>query len=263
MGNSLGGLIAVELAENHPGEFDGVVTLNGMVGGTKAQLDYVGNVRILFDFLYPGVLPGSVCDVPEDFDLTYDVIYPVVGAVQADPQGLGIISRLKQSALPGRNGEELVESLVTAIGFNFRGIHDVLDRTGGACPIDNMETVYEPIMPGLLPPEVVAGINAYIPRYDRSIPTDELFDRYYEPTGELRIPMIAVHNAYDPVVPLFHEHLYAGKVAEMGYSQNLELRVVDRYGHTLFGAEPAADEAAQALLDLRTKALAGGAVFAQ
>jgi len=48
MGNSLGGLIAVELAETHPREFDGVVTLNGMVGGTKAQLDYVGNIRLLF-----------------------------------------------------------------------------------------------------------------------------------------------------------------------------------------------------------------------
>jgi hypothetical protein len=239
------------------------VTLNGMVGGTRAQLDYVGNIRLLFDLFYPGVLPGSVCDVPEDFNLTYDVIYPVVGAVQADQTGLGVISRLKIPRLPGRNGEELVEALVTAIGFNFRGIHDVLDRTGGDCPVDNADCVYEAVMPGLLPADVLWFINNMIPRYARSRPTDELFDRYYEPSGVLRIPMIAVHNEHDPVVPLFHEHAYAAKVAAMGYSQNLELRVIERFAHTDFPAAEAADEAAQALMDLREKVLTGGAVYAQ
>ena len=261
MGNSLGALVAIELAETHPAEFDGIVTLNGMVGGTKAQLDYVGNIRLLFDLFYPGVLPGSVCDVPEDFDLTYDVIYPVVGAVQADPTGLGVISRLKNPRLPGRDGEELVEALVTAIGFNFRGLHDVLDRTGGDCPIDNADTVYEPVLPGYLPDDVLWYINNMIPRYDRSVPKEGLFDRYYEPTGDLRIPMVAVHHEHDPVVPLFEEHLYAAKVAAMGCSQNHELRVVPRFAHTDFPADEAAEEAAQALMDLRLKALAGGAVL--
>ena len=84
-------------------------------------------------------------------------------------------------------------------------------------------------------------INAMIPRYDRIVPTDELFDRYYEPTGELRIPMIAVHNEHDPVVGLYHEHLYAGKVAAMGFSQNHELRIVERSAHTDFAADEAAE----------------------
>jgi hypothetical protein len=29
-----------------------------MVGGSQAQIDYVANVRVLFDALYPGALPG-------------------------------------------------------------------------------------------------------------------------------------------------------------------------------------------------------------
>jgi pimeloyl-ACP methyl ester carboxylesterase len=255
MGNSMGGLIGVELAETHPGEYDGLVTLNGMVGGTVTQLNYVGDVRLLFDLLYESPLRGTVINVPEDWDLMTDVVYPVVGAVQADPTGLGIISRIKQTPLPGRDGEELVESLVTAIGFNFRGFHDLLDRTGGACPIDNFETVYEPAAPGLLPPEVPAMINAYVQRYDRGRPTDLLFDRYYEPTGDLTIPTISVHNEYDPVVPLFHEALYAAKVAAMGLSHNLEQRVISRYAHTDFNAEEAATEAAEALMALRAKVL--------
>jgi pimeloyl-ACP methyl ester carboxylesterase len=258
MGNSLGGLIAVELAETHASEFDGVVTLNGMIGGTKVQLDYVAHVRILFDLFYPGVLTGSVLDVPEIFDLNMDVVYPVIQAVQADPTGLGIISRVKQTPLPGRNGDELVESLITALAFNFRGIHDVLERTGGACPIDNYDTVYEAAGPGLLPPEVLAMINAAVQRYDRSIPTDELFDRYYEPSGNLAIPMVAVHNAFDPVVHKYQEDLYAAKVQAMGYGQNLDQRVIERYAHTDFPAAEAVPEAVQALADLRVKVVTSG-----
>ena len=258
MGNSLGGLIGVELTETHARDYDGIVTLNGMVGGTKAELDYVAHVRVLFDFFYPGVLPGTVIDVPEDFDIYNDVIMPVIGAVTADPTGLGAISRIKQTPLAGRDGNELVESLVTALGFNYRGFHDVLERTNGACPVDNFDTEYVAAGPGLLPPDLLVMINAYVQRYDRSIPTDELFDRYYEPSGELTVPMIAVHNRHDPVVPLFHEDLYAAKVAAAGYSHNLELRVMERYAHTDFPANEAVDEAAEALMDLREKVFAGG-----
>ena len=254
MAHSLGGLIGVELAEKHPGEYDGIVTLSGMVGGTKAQLDYVGHVRILFDFFYPGVLPGSVIDVPEEFDLLADVVYPVIGAVSADPTGLGVISMIQQTPLPGQNGEEITESLITALGFNYRGIHDILERTNGACPIDNYDTVYVAAGPGLLPDELLAGINGYAQRYDRSIATDNLFERYYEPSGELNIPMVSHHNRHDPVVPLFSETLYAAKVAAMGNSGNLQLVIQDRYDHTDFDPVEAANEAEEALVAVRAAA---------
>lgn len=250
MAHSLGGLISVELAETHPGEYDGVLTMGGMIGGTRAQLDYVGHVRILFDLLYPDVLPGTVIDVPEGLDLNQDVIYPVVGAVQADPMGLGVLSQLEQTPLPFRSGEELVESLVTAIGFNVRGIHDVLDRTNGRCPIDNFDTEYTPTVPGTLPPALLAQINAGAQRYDRVRPTENLFDRHYEPSGELTVPMISLHNRFDPVVPAFHESLYAAMVAAEGNGANLVQVFTERYGHTDFSA----DEAADALLDLREMA---------
>ncbi len=252
MAHSLGGLIAVELAEKHPDEYDGVLTMSGMNGGTKAQIDYVGDVRVLFDLFYPGVLPGTVIDVPEDLDLEQDIILPAIYAVMDDPTGLGIISYLEQTPLPGRNGDEIVESLVTALGFHVRGIHDILERTKGACPIHNIDTVYS----GLVPPEYLGMINAGVQRYSRSRPTENLFDRYYEPNGELVIPMIALHDQYDPIVPLFHEHLYAALVAAAGNIDNFELRVVERYGHTGFSA----DEAAEALLDLREKVIDGSAL---
>ena len=256
MAQSLGGLIGVELVETHPRDYDGILTMAGMIGGTKAELDYVAHVRVIFDLFYPGVLDGTVIDVPEDYDLMADIVYPVMGAVQADPTGFGILCMLKQTQLTGRTNEERMESLLTALGFNYRAIHDVLDRTNGACPVDNFDTVYEAVAPGLLSPEVLGMINAAVQRYDRERPADDLFDRHYEPSGELPVPMLALHNGYDPVVPLFHEGLYAAKVAAAGNSHLLEQRVVERYGHTNFTA----DEAAEGLMDLRAKVITSSSV---
>ena len=163
-----------------------------------------------------------------------------------DQTGLGAISRLVP--LPFTSGEQLVESLITAIVFNYRGIEDILERTNGACPFDNFDKVYT----GVLPPDVLGFVNAYVQRYDRSIPTDDLFDRYYEPNGRLAIEMIALHLRWDPIVPLFAEDLYAAKVAAMGNSQLLEGRVLDIYGHTL---EIPLTDIIKAFTDLRGKVM--------
>ena len=246
MAHSLGGLIGIELVEKHPGEYDGILTLDGLNGGTKPQIDYVGDVRVLFDLFYDGVLPGTVLDpLPEDWTLL-DVQIAVITAVTVDPTGLGIISRLVP--LPFTSGEQLVESLITAIVFNYRGIEDVLERTNGAIPYDKCDKGYG----GVLPPEVIAFVNAAVQRYCRSIPTDELFDRYYEPNGRLAIEMIALHLRWDPIVPLFAEDLYAAKVAAMGNSPLLEGRVLDIYGHTL---EIPLPDIIQAFTDLRGKVM--------
>src|SRR5687767_242120 len=63
-GYSLGALVALEIAERFPGQYDGVLAMCGMVGGTPIELQYVGDVRALFDAHFPGALPGNVISVP-------------------------------------------------------------------------------------------------------------------------------------------------------------------------------------------------------
>ena len=58
--------------------------------------------------------------------------------------------------------------------------------------------------------------------------------------------MLSLHTRWDPTVPLFHEELYAAKVAANGDMGLLEQRVIDRYGHCNFSV----DEVIQAVLDL-------------
>jgi hypothetical protein len=52
---------------------------------------------------------------------------------------------------------------------------------------------------------VLADINARVARYRSTKDTKEFFDRYYETTGRLKIPMLTLHNERDPQVPAFNE----------------------------------------------------------
>jgi len=231
VGHSLGGAVCVKLAELHPNQYEGVLTVAGMIGGSQAEIEYVSNVRILWEFFYPGVLPGEIYDVPEGVDLMNEVVYPLIGAVTADPTGAGAIALIDQTPVPWDfvNGAELVQSYAVAMGFWYVYLDDVKGRTGDKGFYDNTQTVYTS---SVLPDITMAGINAYVERFEGSNQAARYLWRYFEPTGKISTPHFSLHNSRDPAVPAFHETLYAEKVAEHGNSDLLVQRISDRYGHT-------------------------------
>ncbi|MEP6551832.1 MAG: alpha/beta hydrolase-fold protein, partial [Gemmatimonadales bacterium] len=99
VGYSLGALIALELGERYPKQYDGVLTMCGMVGGTPRELQYIGDVRALFDFFYPGVLPGNVISVPTPPPSIGDIQGRVIAAITANPLGLYAIASTAQTQL--------------------------------------------------------------------------------------------------------------------------------------------------------------------
>ena len=235
--HSIGGLISVKLAEKYPKRYDGVLVMCGMIGGSQAEIDYVANVRVLFDFFYPGCLPGDVMNVPPGTDLN-DVITAVVTCITIDPTGAGAIACFLP--VPFNTSAQLVESLVRAIGFNFRGFEDVFDRTHDHHPFDNTTTVYS--CP-LLPQPVVDAVNAGVGRFATTPDAVQYLQHYYEPNGNLRIPLLTLHNDKDPVVPFFHEDMYKQRVMDAGMGDYLVQRVIDRYGHCSFGEDEASSTA--------------------
>lgn len=236
MGTSLGGLVAQNLAEKHGNEYDGVVAMCAPLGGTADEVTYIGNVRVLFDLFYPHVLPGDVLNVPPGFgsDLNRDVYGPVLGAIGADPTGLGIIARMRQTPLAGRNGPELATSLLYALAYDVRGIDDFLGRTHGHSMFDNSATTYVAAAPGLLPDAVVAGINFAVGRFNATPDALNYLDKYYLPSGDLQIPTVTIHTTQDPLVPFFHEAEFAANVAAQHGSGNLLQRKFDTFGHCAF-----------------------------
>ncbi len=232
-GGSMGGLIAIRLIETHPSVFSGVLPACAAASGLRPQLDYLANVRVLFDLFYPGVLPGSVVDVPEGLDVTSQIVVPAVAAMMANPDGAIAIASIAQTPVPFANAAELVQSIATALA-GAAGYPDVLRLTHGQTVFDNLATQYT----GALPPEKLQLINATVQRYAASPAGLNYVEHNYTPSGDLRIPALTLSTLRDPVVPGFHRSAYGGAVAAAGGADWLVQRSVlgsgNGYGHCTF-----------------------------
>jgi pimeloyl-ACP methyl ester carboxylesterase len=233
MGSSLGGLIAVMLAEKFPGQVGGALAMCGPVGGSLLQLEYVTHVRALFDFFYPGVIPGDAVNVPEGLDFATEVVPAVIAAVTDNPAGLQALALIDQTRLPYDPSQPptLLQSLLAVLYYNIVGTNDLLSRTHGQVPVDTTRTRYSSPW---LDPITLAAINAGVDRFRSSPAAVNYLRNYYQPTGKLRIPLVTLHTTLDPDVPFFHEAAFADIVAAAGASAYLKQLELERYGHCNF-----------------------------
>jgi pimeloyl-ACP methyl ester carboxylesterase len=231
VGHSLGAQVAQALAETHPDQYAGVLAMCGVLGGTKLETDYIAHVRTLFDFFYPGVLPGSTMEMPVVItDVTTQIQNPVLQAIGANPTGFGYIASETNIQLAGANTNELVTSLINALAYQAIGVNDLLDRTHGIL-FDNRATVYNSLLVSPLNPLV----NATVRRYTATDAALDWLANNYEPTGVLEIPMITFHKTRDRLVPFRHEAAYLAKVSAAGKTANLLQRSQNSFGHCDLG----------------------------
>ncbi len=197
-----------------------------LVGGGPMQIDYIYDVRVLFDYFYPGVLPGNALDVPEGLDFNTQVVPAVIGAILGDPLPALEMAGVDQIPIPFTNPNQLVNSILTALFFNVVGTADFFDRTHQVF-YGNATTRYTGSFDD-------GALNAGVDRFEASPAARNYLDHQYLPQGKLRIPVMTLHTTLDPAVPLFHEPAYAAIVDEAGRSDLLVQRVMDRYGHCWF-----------------------------
>jgi len=250
MGASLGALVAVKLAETQARQYDGALALCGPVGGALPELQYVGDGRVIFDYYFPNLLPGTPFSVPPgtaflsplDPGGPSPLFVSVATALAASPDRT--LRWAAAANLPFVDMSELASSALYFLGFSIRFTNDFIERVHGKLPYDNVDTSYvvdataDPVLNAFL-----SGVlNAKVQRIDADPAAVNYYDHNYTPSGRIGIPVLTLHNTRDPAIPYAHETVFAATVAGAGRSNLLAQHPIDRWGHCAF--EPAEVQAA-------------------
>lgn len=234
IGTSLGGLVAIKLAERFPNQYDGAFTDGSMLGGTLELVRNYWDARVVFDYFFPGVVPGTPWYVPPDIDLdeTYTMVMEALIQGLEDPYPT---LQFKEAAkLPFDDPEQIVIEGVYLVAGSLEFATHLVELTNGI-PYDNTQTWYSGS-------DDDDALNEGVARFTSDPAAVNYLRHHYTPAGVLQIPVITQHSTLDPVVWFEHENLFADAVASAGASQYLLQRQVDVFDHT--GATDADYEAA-------------------
>ncbi len=226
-GGSMGGVIAVALAEKYPAQYDGAFPFCGVVGGSTMAWEYVYGTRTIFDYYYPDVLPGDALDIPEGLDFGSQVVPAVIGAVTLNPLGLAELAGIEQLDILYLDFGELMDTLLNRLYFHTVGGNGGIDRAHGHSPFGNMDTYYVGSWDDV-------ALNDGVDRFESPPDARNHLRHHYKPTGRLRIPVQTLHTTRDPAVPMAHEDAFEDIVESAGSGKWLVRQHVERYGHCTF-----------------------------
>jgi len=237
-GHSMGALAVVKLAEQQPSQYDGVLAMCGPLGGANAELQYAGDARVTFDYFFPGLLPGSAFSVPPG--TVYEVAPPsplfisVFTALSANPAAT--FQWAMAAKLPFANPSELGNSALYVVGFLLRYTNDFVERTNGKIPFDNQQVNYRlDVTADPATNDYLSGLlNSGVERFNAGQAALNYYNRNYEPTGQISVPVVTLHTLRDPAIPFAHETKFAQTVAAAGNSSWLTQHAIDRWGHCAF-----------------------------
>ncbi len=221
---SLGATVAMQLAEQNPQKYAGVLPLCGVVAGVPFQLNHYFNTRVLFDHYFPGVLPGDALSNPNGIDLSPGS--PVRAALNADLGKAAELAGIDQVEMAYATNAQLVDDITFAVYFNAWDpfTNDIMAQTHGHSFFDNSLVQYTGSSNDAL-------LNEGVARFTGTPDAANMVRNLYSPTGKLRTRVLTLHPRYDPIVPIRHEYAYAALVAAQGASDMLVTRIFERAGH--------------------------------
>jgi len=227
-GVSEGGASTALLAERSPQLFTGALATCGPIGSFRYQIDYVGDFRVLFDYFFPGVIPGSAIEIPDYVIANWATLYQplALGAIAANPTAALELLRVARVPFELSNPATIAESILGLLWYNVFGTNDAVAKLGGN-PFDNRFRWYFGSSNDLL-------LNLRVRRFAAS-PVALAAMRAYDTSGSLTIPLVTLHTTRDQIVPFLHEVKYLFKVRPRERGLFLPIPI-DRYGHCNFTA---------------------------
>jgi pimeloyl-ACP methyl ester carboxylesterase len=225
-GASEGGLITTLLIERSPQLFSGALAACGPIGDFKRQIDYWGDFRVLFDYFFPGVIPGSPVNIPQEVIDNWETVYvpAVSSALAANPNAARQLIRTSKAAIDPADPATLATTTINLLWYNVFATNDGVMKLGGN-PYGNTGRWY-------FGSDNDLRLNLRVRRLRADQAALNALVQY-QTSGRLIRPLVTLHTTGDEIVPFWHELLYAGKAQTSGGGSLLPIPAI-RYGHCNF-----------------------------
>lgn len=243
-GASEGGLITTLLAERYPELIAGALPVCGPTGDFARQINYFGDFRVLFDYFFPRILPGSPVDIPPALQSDWETVFApaVVAAITADPGATEELLTVSRAPIDPNDPSSVAETVLGILWYNVFATNDAKAVLGGQ-PFDNTRRLY-------VGSENDIRLNRKVQRFRADAAALAEIEANYQTSGALDVPLVSLHTTGDPIVPVWHQLLYRFKAFLAGSSDQHSAFPIVRYGHCTF--ENAELVAALALLVQKT-----------
>ena len=221
---SMGALIILRLLEEHPGMYAGALPVCGPLAGGAEFWSGSFHTRALFDYYYPGVLPGDALHPPAGAS-GGDFFGAAWAAVSANPGPAYELEAALPLSMSYASDAELAQIVGVQVSFGDPVmLEDLMARAHSTEIFDNASTVYAGTSDD-------PALNAGVGRFEWTPAARNYFRSWYEPTGELSAPVLTLHTTRDPVVSPEQRDVFASRVVAAGKADLLVQRSFDRFGH--------------------------------
>ncbi|MCC6587043.1 MAG: hypothetical protein IT168_10160 [Bryobacterales bacterium] len=230
VGPSEGGLVTAKSMETYPNIYAGGVAACGPVGDFRAQINYIGNFRVLLDYFFPGTIPGNPVDIPKSVINGWNTVFEprLRQAVRNRPNAAAELIRV--AGVSTLAPADIEDAIVKVAWYSVFATNDARRQLGGQ-PFDNIGHLYLGSSNDLL-------LNLFVRRVAAD-PAAIAAMRQYETSGMLANPLVTLHTTADPIIPYWHEWWYRWKV-ESSRSSGLHINIpIVRYGHCQFNSAEA------------------------
>jgi len=236
-GASEGGLITTLAIEQYPQVFNGGLATCGPIGDFARHVNYLGDFRVVFDYFFPDLLPGTPITIPQSLMDNWGTYLAItVTPAISDPASLISVTQLlsvTQASYDPLNPTTAISTVVGLLWYNVFATDDAKAKLGGQ-PFDNR------IRSGKLYSYTGSydddTLNAKVQRFSADQAALNEIEAHYQTAGRPLVPLVTLHTTLDPIVPYWHETLYRQKVESRGMTPWHDNIPVVRYGHCSFEA---------------------------
>jgi pimeloyl-ACP methyl ester carboxylesterase len=226
-GASEGGAVTALAVEQYPEIFTGGLATCGPVGDFRKQINYFGDFRVVFDYFFPGLLPPTAVDVPQELMDNWETYAPAVeAALAANPGAAAELLRVTLAPTSWRDPLTINQTVLGLLWYNIFSTNDGVAKLAGQ-PFDNRSRWYFGSSNDL-------RLNHLVERYSADAAALDEINAHYQTSGRLRSRLVTMHTTADPVVPYWHAPLYTIKTIKTGsFLKHFHIPIF-RYGHCNF-----------------------------